>query len=450
MTNTMAIPTVDGSRLTGSMNALRRDPLGTYLRARRDHGDVVRFAAGPPGLRQEIFAVFSAEGAQQLLARSVGFRKEDSFYDEIRTLFGNGLLTSQDDDYLRQRRFIQPLFTRRKVNLYAATMCEEVLRMLARWRDPDHGRSTIDIAHEMTRLTQRITMRVLFGGASKEAGEVVDRCFPILGTYMLKRAFAPLSIPRSWPTPANRRAMSARRELYGVCDRIIRERGAMDSDNDLLGLLLNADDATGDRFSSEEVRDQVLVFFLAGHETTATAMKFALHLLARSPEVQARARDEVDRVLGSRPPAVEDFDRLEYVQMVLKEAMRLYPSAPGITRRATAETEVSGYLIPAGATVFLSPWVTHRHPAYWKDPGVFAPERFLPEEEAERPRYAWFPFGGGPRACIGQYFGMLESVLAVAAALQKFELEAVDTEVRLVQKMLLQTEGPVRCRVTPR
>ncbi|MGP3990894.1 cytochrome P450 [Streptomyces sp. 3N207] len=430
------------------MNALRRDPLATYLRARRDHGDVVRFSVGPPGLRQEIFAVFSAAGAQQLLARSVGFRKEDSFYDEIRNLFGNGLLTSQDDDYVRQRRLIQPLFTRRKVNLYADTMCEEVLHMLGRWKDPDH--STIDIAHEMTRLTQRITMRVLFGGASKEAGEVVDRCFPILGAYMLRRAFAPLSIPRNWPTPANRRAMAARRELYDVCDRIIHERATLGSDNDLLGLLLEADDSTGDRLSSEEVRDQVLVFFLAGHETTATATKFALHLLARTPDVQARARDEIDRVLGSRTPGVEDFDRLEYVQMVLKEAMRLYPSAPGITRRSTADIEIAGYLIPAGATVFLSPWVTHRHPAYWKDPEVFAPERFAPGEEADRPRYAWFPFGGGPRACIGQYFGMLESVLAVSAILQKFELEAVDTEVRLVQKMLLQTEGPIRCRVVPR
>ncbi|MGP3973989.1 cytochrome P450 [Streptomyces sp. 8N114] len=430
------------------MNALRRDPLATYLRARRDHGDVVRFSVGPPGLRQEIFAVFSAEGAQQLLARSVGFRKEDSFYDEIRNLFGNGLLTSQDDDYVRQRRLIQPLFTRRKVNLYADTMCEEVLRMLAQWKDPDH--STIDIAHEMTRLTQRITMRVLFGGASKEAGEVVDRCFPVLGAYMLRRAFAPLSIPRNWPTPANRRATAARRELYDVCDRIIRERAALGSDNDLLGLLLEADDSTGDRLSSEEVRDQVLVFFLAGHETTATATKFALHLLARTPDVQARARDEIDRVLGSRTPGVEDFDRLEYVQMVLKEAMRLYPSAPGITRRSTADIEIAGHLIPAGATVFLSPWVTHRHPAYWKDPEVFAPERFAPGEEADRPRYAWFPFGGGPRACIGQYFGMLESVLAVSAILQKYELEAVDTEVRLVQKMLLQTEGPIRCRVIPR
>lgn len=448
MTTAREIPSVAGSPLTGAMTALRSDPLATYLRAQRDHGDVVRFAVGPPGLRQELYAVFSAEGAQQVLARSVGFRKDDSFYDEIRSIFGNGLLTSQDDDYVRQRRLIQPLFTRRQVDRYAASMCEETLRTVAEWSARDDR--TLDVIPEVTRLTQRVVTRVLFGSASEEAGDVVDRCFPLLGAYMLKRGFAPLPFPRTWPTPANRQASAARRDLYEVCDRIIQERDPQESGNDLLELLLNAGDGTGDRLSPEEIRDQVLIFFLAGHETTATSMTFALHLLARNPEAQARAREEIDRVLGKRTPTADDFDRLEYVHMALKEAMRLYPPSPGISRRATDETEIDGYRIPAGKIVFLSPWVTHRHPAYWKNPEVFAPERFSPEQEAERPRYAWFPFGGGPRACIGQYFSMLEAVLAVAVILQSFEVEAVDTEIRLTQKMALRSEGPIRCRFVPR
>ncbi|MER7568295.1 cytochrome P450 [Streptomyces sp. NPDC097941] len=448
MATVREIPSVAGSRLTGAMTALRRDPLATYLRARRDHGDVVRFTVGPPGLREDLFAVFSAEGAQQVLARSVGFRKDDSFYDEIRSIFGNGLLTSQDEDYVRQRRLIQPLFTRRKVDRYATAMCEETLRTVTEWKAMDH--EPLDVIPEVTRLTQRVVTRVLFGAASEEAGDVVDRCFPLLGAYMLKRGFAPLPFPRTWPTPANRRAAAARRDLYEVCDRIIRERNPQETGNDLLELLLQAGEGTGDQLSPEEIRDQVLIFFLAGHETTATSMTFALHLLARHPEAQARAREEVDRVLGGRTPTADDFDRLEYVHMALKEAMRLYPPSPGISRRATAETEIDGYCIPAGKIVFLSPWVTHRHPAYWQDPEAFAPERFSPELEAERPRYAWFPFGGGPRACIGQYFSMLEAVLAIAVILQAFEVEAVDTEIRLTQKMALRSEGPIRCRFIPR
>jgi cytochrome P450 len=448
MTTAREIPTVAGSPLTGAMADLRRDPLATYLRARRDHGDVVRFSVGPPGLRQDLYAVFSAEGAQQVLARSVGFRKDDSFYDEIREIFGNGLLTSQDEDYVRQRRLIQPLFTRRKVDRYADAMCEETLTTVKDWRGLSDG--ILDVTPEVTRLTQRVVTRVLFGAASEQAGDVVDRCFPLLGAYMLKRGFAPLPFPRSWPTPANRRAAAARRDLYEVCDRIIGQRDTEESGNDLLDLLLHAGEGTDDRLSPAEIRDQVLIFFLAGHETTATSMTFALHLLARNPEAQAHARAEVDRVLGDRVPTAADFDRLAYVHMALKEAMRLYPPSPGISRRATAETDVDGYRIPAGKIVFLSPWVTQRHPAYWKDPERFVPERFSPEQEAGRPRYAWFPFGGGPRACIGQYFSMLEAVLAVAVILQAFHIEAVDTDVRLTQKMALRSEGPIRCRFIPR
>ncbi len=444
------IPVASGAPLVGAMLDFRRDPLETYLRAYREHGDVVRFTVGPPGLRQRFYAVFSAEGAQQVLARSVGFRKDDSFYDEIREIFGNGLLTSQDEDYVRQRRLIQPLFTRRRVDRYALAMCEETSVTVQEWRDRPGG--IIDIIPEMTRLTQRVVTRVLFGAASEEAGDIVDRCFPLLGEYMLRRGFAPIPLPRGWPTPANRRAAAARRELYDVCDRIIRRRHADgDADgNDLLNLLLHTGAPGDDRLTDAEIRDQVLIFFLAGHETTATTLTFALHLLARHPDAQALARDEVDRVLGGRVPEASDFDRLAYVHMSLKEAMRLFPPSPGISRRATTETEVGRYRIPAGEIVLLCPWVTHRHPAYWAEPEKFEPERFAPELEAARPRYAWFPFGGGPRACIGQHFSMLEAVLTVALLLQNFDLEAVDTEITLTQKMALRSEGPIRIRLTPR
>jgi cytochrome P450 len=177
---------------------------------------------------------------------------------------------------------------------------------------------------------------------------------------------------------------------------------------------------------------------------------FALHLLARHPDEQAKSRDEVDTVLHGRSPGAADLAALPYIAKVLKEAMRLFPAAPATGRRAVHDTEVDGYRIPAGANVFVSPWVTHRHPDYWDDPERFDPERFTPEAEAARPRYAWFPFGGGPRACIGQHFSMLESTLAIATVLQAYELTAIDTQVAVGQGITLRALGPVRCKLSPR
>ncbi|MFF9343960.1 MULTISPECIES: cytochrome P450 [unclassified Streptomyces] len=446
-------PVLTGLPLVGSMFDLKNDSLGTFLRARREHGDVVRISAGPPGIRAHVYAVFSAEGAQQVLAgESANFRKDNSFYQEIRESFGNGLLTSQDDDYLRQRRLVQPLFTKRRVDGYADAVATEVDALTAEWEKA--GDTTVDVLHESTRLALRAVARILFGTDVDSAVEVVERCFPGVGSYVLRRGYSPVNVPREWPTPGNKRAAALHRALYEECDRIIAERrsaGRADGDgDDLLSLLMRAESAEDGAFDATELREQVLVFLLAGHETTATSLGFALHLLALHPEVQRRAHEEVDRVLAGRTPGAADLDALPYVTRVLKEAMRLFPAAPVIGRRAVAATTVGGVAIPAGADVIVAPWVTHRHPAYWDDAERFDPDRFTPEAEAARPRYAWFPFGGGPRACIGQHFSMLESVIALAMILQRHGFEAVDTEVPVAPAITLQAAGPARCRLVPR
>ncbi|MFF7713780.1 cytochrome P450 [Streptomyces sp. NPDC007988] len=449
MTTSARVPGPAGLPLLGSMFDLKRDSLGTYLAARRAHGDVVRFTAGPPGLRMELYAVFSAEGAQQVLATdSANFRKDNAFYEEVRESFGNGLLTSQDDDYLRQRRLVQPLFTRRRVDGYAAAVTDETAGLLDRWATaPD---STVDVVDEMTRLALRAVARILFGTDVEAAVPVVERCFPVIGDYTLRRGYSPVNPPRNWPTPDNRRAASATEELYGVCDRIIEERraeGDAAKGDDLLTLLARAESSEDGALDASEIRDQVLVFLLAGHETTATSLAFALHLLARHPEEQSRARAEAVRILGGRTPEAYDLDALPYLTQVLKEAMRLYPAAPVVGRRAVADAVVGGHTIPAGADVVVAPWVTHRHPRYWEDPDRFDPERFAPGAEKDRPRYAWFPFGGGPRACIGQHFSMLESVLALAMILRDYELDAVDERVPVDAAITLRAKGPARCRL---
>ncbi|MGW6390336.1 cytochrome P450 [Streptomyces sp. NPDC055103] len=446
-------PELPGIPLLGSMLDLRNDSLGTFLRAQREHGDVVRISAGPPGIRATVYGVFSAAGAQQVLAgESANFRKDNAFYQELRESFGNGLLTSQDEDYLRQRRLVQPLFTKRRVDSYADAIAAEVAALTAEW-DQDTA-STVDVLEEMTRLALRAVARILFGTDVDAAIEVVERCFPELGAYVLRRGFSPLNTPRDWPTPANRRAAAVHTALYEACDQIIADRRASDrapgDGQDLLTLLVEAESAEDGSFSATELREQVLVFLLAGHETTATSLGFALHLLARHPEAQKRAHEEVDRVLAGRTPGAADLDALPYVTQVLKEAMRLFPAAAVIGRRAVAATEIDGVVIPAGADVIVAPWVTHRHPGYWEDPERFDPDRFTPEAEAARPRYAWFPFGGGPRACIGQHFSMLESVVALAMILQRHEFEAVDAEVPVASAITLQAAGPARCLLRPR
>ncbi|OKK22678.1 cytochrome [Streptomyces sp. CB00455] len=444
------VPVLAGAPLLGSLFDLKSDSLGTYLRAQQRHGDVVRITAGPPGLRAELYCVFSPEGAQQVLAsQAANFRKDNPFYQEIRDSFGNGLLTSQDEDYLRQRRLVQPLFTRRRVDGYAGAVAAETASVVDSWSQAPGG--VVDVTEQMMHLALRAVARILFGTDVEATVDVVDRCFPVITEYVLRRGYSPANVPRSWPTPANRRAAAALDELYAVCDRIIAQRRTAAAGGgggeDLLTLLAAAGSSHDGEFDAGELRDQVLIFLLAGHETTATSLAFALHLLARHPAEQRLAREEISRVLGDRTPEAADLDRLPYLTQVLKEAMRLYPAAPIIGRKAVAATEVGGHAIPAGANIILAPWVTHRHPLHWPDPDRFDPGRFAPEAEAGRPRYAWFPFGGGPRACIGQHFSMLESVIALAMILRAYEFEAVDTDIPVSAAITLRAEGPARCRI---
>ncbi|WP_405544445.1 cytochrome P450 [Streptomyces phaeochromogenes] len=457
-----AIPGPKGLPLLGSALDLRRDSLEVFLRARRDHGDVVRLSAGPPGVRSVLHCVFSAEGVQQILAsQAANFRKDNQFYEELRQSAGNGLLTAQDADYRRQRRLIQPLFTKRQVDTYAAAVTLEADGTVERWRDAADG--VVDVVREMDRLALRTVSRILFGADVEAAVDVIHDNFPVVSEYVMRRGLSPVNPPRSWPLPSNRRAEAASRAVYAVCDRIIAERRTTDATagaasagaastegDDLLSLLSRANSEEDGSLDAAELRDQVLVFLVAGHETTATSMAFALHLLARHPEAQKRAHEEADRLPSGRAPSAADLDELPYLTRVLKETMRLYPAAPVIGRRSVEAAEIDGRVIPAGADVLVLPWVTHRHPDLWNDPDRFDPDRFTPEREASRHRYAWFPFGGGPRACIGQHFSMLESVLALAALLRSYDLEAVDTEVPLTAGITLQATGPARVRVRAR
>jgi cytochrome P450 len=444
-----------GSPLAGSAFDFLRDFLGTAYGAMLEYGDVVRFVMGPPGpLRTTAYGVFHPDGVQRVLAgASERYGKAgDPVLAELRWLLGDGLLTSEGERWRRQKRLIQPLFTRKRVAGYVPVMADEALGLTRRWSESIARSEPVDLHGEMSRITLRVVGRALFGSDIDEAIPVLRATIPFLSERTIRRGIMPISIPQNWPTPANRRARRAQRQHYEMVEEIIaRRRAAPTGGDDLITLLLEAQDPEGGQgLDDSEVRDQALIFLLAGHETTATALTFTLHLLGRHPEVQRRVHDEVDRVLGGRIPAHEDVAALRYTTMVIKEAMRLYPSAYATGRVSTQADVIDGYEIDAGCTVFVSPWVTHRHPALWEEPDRFDPERFTPEREAARHRYAYYPFGGGPRACIGAYFSMLEAVVVTATLLQSYELTSRPGPVPLFTGITLRPAAEVPCDLAPR
>jgi cytochrome P450 len=446
-------PVAPGGALLGSLPAVKRDFLGFSEQAYAACGDVARVVVGPPGLRLEFLIVSHPDGVARVLAGSswTNFRKEGGLYDEIRSLLGDGILTSQDEDWTRQRRFVQPLFTHAHVEGYATAMVEEIGHVLDGWRVRDEP--VVDLHEELTRLTLRVVARVLFGDDAGSAIDVIRRDFPIVGDAVKQRGISPLKIPLSWPTPLNRRALTAQAGLYGICDEIVAHRraGRSAGTGDLLDLLLAARDG-GEALTDDEVRDQILIFLLAGHETTSTALTFTLHLLGRHPDVQDRVRAEVAEVVGDRLPTAADVHELTYTRAALEEALRLYPSAPMLGRTSVADDELCGVHVPAGTLVTLAPWVIHRRADLWPDPLRYDPERFVPPLPRDRHRYAWMPFGGGPRGCIGQHFSVIESVLALALVVRDFTLEALapTDHLRVDSAITIRPLDPVLCRLAAR
>jgi cytochrome P450 len=422
-----APPSARANPLLGSALDLRKSRIQTYERVMREYGDVVRLVVGPPGVRFDLYCVFHPDDVKAVLAGPrEGYSKGTRFYRQIAEAFGWGLVTSEGELWRRQRRLIQPLFTRRQIASYAELMAEEAAAVADGWERARRNGGGVDAGSEMVRLTLRVVGRAIFGDDVARAGDVLDSAFAVLGRHTARRATSPLAAPESWPTPANRRAARARRALYGVVDDLIadRERAGAEGD-DLVSRLLRARDPdTGVAMDVQQVRDEALIFLLAGHETTSTALTFTLHLLGRHPAEQQLVHAEIDAVLDGRLPTVDDMAALERTARAIKEALRLYPPAYAVGRRAESDQQIGGYSIPAGSFVVVSQFATHRHPRFWDDPEVFDPTRFTAEREAARHRFAYFPFGAGPRSCIGSHFAILEATIAAAVLLQRFRMES--------------------------
>ena len=445
-----APPPVVGGRYAPILG-LRRNAVDYAEGMWRQHGDLVHMVVGPPGASRDVWWVHHPDGAARVLSGSSwrAYAKRDQVHDEIVRWLGPGLLTAEGEDWTRQKRLLQPVFTKVAVDGYAALMVDEIETVVGEWDVTDEP--VVDLGDQMQRLTLRVVLKALFGDSADDVVPHVRASFPAVSDTIMRRGLGAVRLPSGIPTARVRRGRAARDDLFGVCDAIVtgRREGRTTGETDLLSLLLAARDGD-ERLDDEEVRSQVLLFMLAGHETTAIALTFALHLLGRHQDVQDSVRDEVRAVLGDRSPTAASVAGLPLTTAVLKEAMRLYPSAPIMGRLSVEEDDLMGHRVPPGTNVVVVPWTIHRHPDFWQDPLVFDPTRFTggPRPEPSH-RYAWMPFGGGPRACIGQHFSMVEAVLALALILREHRVTArADTDQLPVGSLitLFPTE-PVLARV---
>jgi cytochrome P450 len=443
------VPGPRGSRLLGVTRELQRDQLGSYQRAVTEYGDVVRLVVGPPGLRRALYLVTHPDGVEHVLAGDPdGYSKNTPYYEEIAAYLGNGLLTSGGPQWRQQRRTVAPLFSRRRIATYVDVMAEEAVRLADRCSVSAAAGMSIDVNTAMVDYTLRTVGRILFGADVDDAIPVIRATFPVLNQHIRRRGISPMRLPQRWPTPAQVRAASAQRALYRIVDDVIDRRPAKSvSGPDLISLLLAArDPETGAPMSRQEIRDQVLIFLLAGHETTSTALTFTTYLLGRHPGVQSAVRGEIAEVLAGRVPGADDISQLQLTEMTVKEALRLYPPAYALGRLAEHEVTISGHLIPAGSIILLSPWTTHRRSDLWPEPERFDPGRFEADAEQARPRHAYFPFAGGLRGCIGGHFAMTEAIVAIATLLARFSVASESAEIPLLTHITLRPAGPVWCR----
>ncbi len=399
---------------------MTRAPLPFLMGCAERYGDFVPFSIGP----QLCYLVSDPEATREVLVTQQRNFTKSRGLERMKLLLGDGLLTSESEYHMRQRRLAQPAFHRERVMAYGSTMAAYAERASERWR----GGETLDVGAEMTRLTLAIVGKTLFDAdVEGEAGDIGAAVTASIDAFSV--AVLPFG---EWldhlPLPHTLRFRRARQRLDATIYRIIAEHRAAGVDRgDLLSMLIAASDTEGDGtgMSDLQLRDEAMTIFIAGHETTANLLTWTWYLLGEHPEIEGRLHDELDMVLGGRAPGAADMERLGYLRMVLSESMRLYPPAWILGRRAIADCSVGGHDMPARSIAFMSQYVTHRDPRWYPEPERFDPQRWTPEAVARRPKFAYFPFGAGSRVCIGEQFALMEATLALATLAQRWRLRLV-------------------------
>lgn len=446
-TRTTTPPGPHGYPVLGVLPQVWRDPLQFFLRAGVEYGPVSRFEMGS----KPFYLITGPEEVKHVLQDN--HRNYRKGYDQAKPLMGNGLVTSEGDFWLKQRRLIQPMFNRSRLAFFSGFMTQATAEMLARWDSLAARGETVDVAEEMMHLTQTIIVRAMFSTDIGDQAKALGAAFDETLRYLNRVLFSPSPLLTSLPTPANRRHKQALQFLDEfICGLIRSKRRSGEDTNDLLSLLVfTRDEETGEGMDDRQIRDELMTIFLAGHETTANTLAWTWYLLSLNPEVESRLVAEIDAVLGGKPSEFDDLKNLTYTPLVLHEALRLYPPAWMFARHAIEDDVVGGFTIPKGEMLMFSPYVTHRLPQHWEDPEQFDPERFLSERSQNRHKFAYFPFGGGPRLCLGNNFALIEAQLVMTRVLQSFRLHlAAGAEVRPTPIATLQPRPGVPMKLEAR
>lgn len=430
-----------GGILLGNLPPFAADILGFLTRCVREYGDTVFLRL--PG--HDVFVLNRPEDIETvLLTQRTNFIKHRFFWRHVTAIFGNGLLTSEGEFWLRQRRLAAPAFHPDRIAAYGDVMTAYADRQAGAWTDGE----TRDIHADMMRVTMEIVSKTLFDVEVEKDVDEIGRSFDLVIREIAKRFRRPVKIADWIPLPGNRRYRRGVALLDRLVARVLAERRARPGDRgDLLSMLMAARDDDGRPMSDRQLRDELITLFLAGHETTAIALSWTLFLLAKNPAVEERLRREIGEAIGDRLPAAADLPRLSYADAVVKESLRLYPPAYVVGRESLADCAIGGYDVPARTTVYFSPWVLHRDPRHFPDAESFRPERWLDGSTAKLPKSVYIPFGGGPRVCIGERFAMMEGVLVLATLLRRFRLEMDGPDPVPFPSITLRPEGGPVMRV---
>ncbi|MEM7132381.1 MAG: cytochrome P450 [Chloroflexota bacterium] len=440
-------PRLKGWPIIGNIPGLMRSSYSFFEQMYAEYGDIYTLNLG---LSQIIVCNHPRHIQHVLLDNAQNYVKGGPLWSVLRDLIGNGLVTSEGDFWLRQRRMMQPQFHKKRLEALASLMTSAIADELASWSVPS---DSSDMAHAFNQLTMRVIVRTMFGTALSAAqmNEVADAVPQALDYIM--RGMLTSKLP-SWIPDPKRRAFEQSIAVFdgAVYQMIDEQRHNPKKENHLLAMLLDVVDAeTGEGMTDQQLRDEAITIFLAGFETTSTALSWSVYYLSQHPDIQNKLEQEVDAVLGPRTPTFDDLPNLPYARMVLQEAIRLRPSAWFGSRQAVEDDVIDGYSIPAGSEVATMTYMIHRHPEEWDNADQFIPERFTPEASAKRHRWAWVPFGAGQRMCIGREFALMEGQLALAMMAQRFRPSAIEGyEPQLRLSTTFQTKSGLRVKLSER
>jgi cytochrome P450 len=441
-----AVPGPKGNFFLGNMLQLQRGFLLFMRESAKQYGDIVQFRVG----LSHFYLLNHPDYVHEVLVNQADkFYKTRVVKQVLNRTFGNGLVTSDGDFHKRQRQLVQPSLHPRRIETYAQVMVDHTLRMLDTWQT----NQVVDIQREMTNLTLGIVAETLFGANVAETADQVATALTSVVEILNKKLGAVIRAPSWLPTPHNLEERAASKTLDTILMRIIEERKAAGTDKgDFISmLLLAADEASGQKMTDKQVHDEAMTLFLGGHETTTIVLTWVWYLLSQHPNVEAKVLDEMNTVLGGRLPTPADLPHLKYTTQVIHEVMRLYPPLWLFNREAVDEVIIDGYRIRKGETVYILPYMLHHDARFFEQPERFMPERFTEGNEKQIPRYAYLPFGGGPRVCVGQSFAMTEIKLILATVLPRFQFSLVPgQEVKPKTSATLRPKHSIAMELTAR